>query len=76
MLKEYKYYFKILNDELFGGEGSEGYMSMSVNDKYDNPVEVAKNKFYVTKYSNNVEIIEISKEEYEENIQKELEHER
>lgn len=64
MGKRYKYYFKVLNDELFGGEGSEGYMHIAVNDKYDNPVEIAKNKFYVTKYSNDVEIIEISEEEY------------
>ena len=64
MGKRYKYYFKVLNDELFGGEGSEGYIHITVNDKYDNPVEIAKNKFYVTKYSNDVEIIEISEEEY------------
>lgn len=64
MDKKHKYYFKILNDELFGGEGSIGYMHIAVNDKYDNPVEIAKNKFYVTKYSNDVEIIEIQEEEY------------
>lgn len=64
MEKKYKYYFKILNDELFGGKGSEGYMRMAVTDKYDNPVEVSRNKFYITEYSNDVEIIEISEEEY------------
>lgn len=64
MDKKYIYYFKILNDELFGGEGSEGYMSIKVKDKYDNPVEVAKDKFHVTKYCENVEVIEITEKEY------------
>ncbi len=36
MEKKHKYYFKVLNDELFGGEGSEGYMSLAFTDKEDN----------------------------------------
>lgn len=64
MEKKHKYYFKVLNDELFGGEGSEGYMSLACYDKNDNPVEIVKSALYLTKYSSNVEVIEISEEEY------------
>lgn len=61
MEKKYRYYFKVLNDELFGGEGSEGYMSLAFTDKEDNPVKIAKSALTLTK---NVELIEISEEEY------------
>lgn len=64
MEKKYKYYFKVLNDELFGGEGSEGYMSLAFTDKEDNPVEIAKSALHLRKCSNNVTCIEISEKEY------------
>ena len=67
MEKKHKYYFKVLNDELFGGEGSEGYMSLAFTDKEDNPIEIAKSALHLTKYSSNVECIEISEKEYLEN---------
>ena len=54
MEKKHKYYFKVLNDELFGGEGSEGYMSLAFTDKEDNPIERAKSALHLTKYSSNV----------------------
>ena len=65
MENKYKYYFKILNDELFGGEHSEGYICLTFKDKKDNPLELAQKALYITEFSSNVEIIEISKEEYE-----------
>lgn len=64
MEKKHRYYFKVLNDELFGGKGSEGYMSLAFTDKEDNPVSIAKSALNLTKYSSNVECIEISEEEY------------
>ena len=60
MGKRYKHYFKVKNHELFGGEGTEGYMSLAFSDKKDNPVAVALE----LGMDDNVEYIEISEEEY------------
>ena len=73
MEKKHKYYFKVLNDELFGGECSEGYMSLAFTDKEDNPIEIAKSALHLTKYSSNVECIEISEKEYLENTKEDEE---
>lgn len=64
MERKYKYYFKVLNHELFGGEGSEGYMSLAFTDKEDNPIAIAKSAFSLNGFSSNVEYIEVSEEEY------------
>lgn len=64
MNDKYKYYFKILNDELFGGEGSEGYISLELTYKANNPIELAKGGLLLTQYSKDVEVVEISEKEY------------
>lgn len=59
-MEKCSYYYKVLNDELFGGEGSEGYMALSLTDKNNNPIKIIEGSFS----SNSVKYIEISKEEY------------
>ena len=59
-MEKYSYYYKVLNDELFGGEGSEGYVALALTDKNNNPIKIIENSFS----SNNVKYIEISEEEY------------
>ncbi|MGL5766441.1 MAG: hypothetical protein ACRCX8_12465 [Sarcina sp.] len=63
MYKKYRYYFKVLNHQLFGGEGSEGFMALGFYDKQDNPVEVLKD---VDKFTDdpNVKYLEITEKEY------------
>lgn len=63
MEENYKRYFKVLNHPLFGGTESEGYMSIFLSDKEDNPIDVIYN---IEKFTDdeNVKYIEISKEEY------------
>lgn len=63
-MKKHKHYFKILNDELFGGEGSEGYMSLAFTDKEDNPIAIAKSALNLNNSPSDVKYIEISEEEY------------
>lgn len=64
MDRKHKYYFKVLNDELFGGKGSEGYLSLAFTDKEDNPIAIAKSALNLNGFSSDVECIEISEEEY------------
>lgn len=63
MSKKNKYFFKVLNHELFGGLGTEGYMCLSFTDKHDNPKAVARQGlgFDIT---DTVSYIEITEEEY------------
>ena len=64
MEKEYRHYFKVLNNELFGGKGSEGYISLRFANKESNPTNIAKKALSSTEDLNDVEYIEISREEY------------
>lgn len=63
MNKKHKYYFKVLNHPIFGGDGTEGYISLGFTDKEDNPVAIARSGlgFDITSHVN---YIEISEEEY------------
>ena len=48
-------------------------MSLAFTDKEDNPIEIAKSALHLTKYSSNVECIEISEKEYLENTKEDEE---
>lgn len=71
MDKQHTHYFKIINHELFGGEGSEGYIALGLTDKEDNPIDITKNSLSLTTALDGVEVIEISEKEYLEATEEE-----
>lgn len=71
MNKQYTHYFKIINHELFGGEGTEGYIALGLTDKENNPIDIIKKSLFLTSTLDSIEVIEISEKEYLEATEEE-----
>ena len=59
MTEKNKHYFKVLNHEMFGGDGSEGLIKLSYSGERIEPKEIL-----YSIHPEKVKYIEITKEEY------------
>lgn len=72
MDKQSKHYFKILNHDLFGGEGSEGYVSLKFSNKEVDSTLIPL-RLFNSDTKETIKYIELSEQEYLEATEEHLE---